>query len=145
MGGHLAPMSVGLPAMIPTYDDSTPAVTVKGPPYPGSQEVKLAAEKEQAMEAAQAVASKLQEMQDVKEEERKKKKDKKMAERIAQLEAKSASETKLSTEVLPLKTSTERILKRVEKQETEKKKSEKEDAKDSSKRSNSSEKKKKSK
>ena len=144
-GGHLAPMSVGLPAMIPTYDDSTPAVTVKGPPYPGSQEVKFAAEKEQAMVAAQAVASKLQEMQEAKEEERKRKKEKKMAERIAQTEAKSASEKKLSTEVVPSKTSSERILKQVEKQESEMKNSEIANANDSGKKQNGSEKKKKSK
>merc|ERR1719228_3117505 len=77
--------STGLPAMMPTYDDSAPPTPVKGPPYPGTQ--KVANEKEQAIIAAQAVASKLQEMQAAIEDERKKKKEQKMAERMAQMDA----------------------------------------------------------
>lgn len=105
--------STGLPAMIPTYDDSTP-VPVKGPPYPGSQ--KVANEKEKAIIAAQAIQSKLQEMQAAQKEEEKRKKEQKMAERIAQLEA---TQTEKEDAVAKLAVGSGRILEEVEKQETE--------------------------
>jgi len=110
------PFSAGLPAMIPTYDDSTPPTPVKGPPYPGTQ--KAASEKEQAIIAAQAVASKLQEMQAAKEDERKKKKEQKMAERMAQMDAKGEEKVQES-KVAPVKVATGRIFDEVEKQEIE--------------------------
>ena len=107
--------STGLPAMIPTYDDTAPPV-VKGPPYPGTQ--KIVNEKEQAMLAANAVASKLQEMQAAKEDERKKKKEQKFAERIALMEAVQKPEL-TSSPVSVSKAASGRILEEVEKQETE--------------------------
>ena len=110
--------SSGLPAMIPTYDDTAPPVLVKGPPYPGSQ--KVANEKEQAMIAAQAVQSKLQEMQALQKEEEKRKKEQKMAERIAMLEASQTEKKEESkNDSVSAKASTGRILEEVEKQETE--------------------------
>lgn len=128
------PLSAGLPAMIPTYDDSTPPIPVKGPPYPGSGIQKVASEKEQAIIAAQAVASKLQEMQAAKEDERKKKKEQKMAERMAQLEAKGDDKAHES-KALPAKVATGRILEEVEKQESEMKgKDIKEEVKESDKK-----------
>jgi len=137
------PLSAGLPAMIPTYDDSTPPTPVKGPPYPGTETQKVASEKEQAIIAAQAVASKLQEMQAAKEDERKKKKDQKMAERMAQLEAKG-DEKAPESKTLPAKIATGRILEEVEKQEIEKKEKDvKEDIKESEKKKHSEEKRKK--
>ena len=99
--------------MIPTYDDSTP-VHVKGPPYPGSQ--KVANEKEKAIIAAQAIQSKLQEMQAAQKEEEKRKKEQKMAERIAQLEAAQAEK---EDAVSKMAVGSGRILEEVEKQETE--------------------------
>ena len=102
--------------MIPTYDDTAPPVVVKGPPYPGTQ--KIVNEKEQAMLAANAVASKLQEMQAAKEDERKKKKEQKFAERIALMEAGGKPEL-TSSPVSVSKAASGRILEEVEKQETE--------------------------
>ena len=102
--------------MIPTYDDTAPPLVVKGPPYPGSQ--KIVNEKEQAMLAANAVASKLQEMQAAKEDERKKKKEQKFAERIALMEAVQKPEL-TSSPVSVSKAASGRILEEVEKQETE--------------------------
>ena len=102
--------------MIPTYDDTVPPVVMKGPPYPGSQ--KVVNEKEQAMLAANAVASKLQEMQAAKEDERKKKKEQKFAERIALMEAGQKPEH-TSSPVSVSKAASGRILEEVEKQETE--------------------------
>ena len=112
-GGSL--FRTGLPAMIPTYDDTLPAV-MKGPPYPGTQ--KILNEKEQAMIAANAVASKLQEMQAAKEDERKKKKEQKFAERIALMEAVPKQE-ETNSPVSAVKVESGRILEEVEKQETE--------------------------
>jgi len=111
------PFSTGLPAMMPTYDDSAPPTPVKGPPYPGTQ--KVANEKEQAIIAAQAVASKLQEMQAAIEDERKKKKEQKMAERMAQMDAAKKEEKVLENKVVPVKATTGRIFDEVEKQEIE--------------------------
>merc|ERR1712020_25796 len=91
--------------MIPTYDDTAPPVVMKGPPYPGSQ--KVVNEKEQVMLAANAVASKLQEMQAAKE-----------AERIALMEAVQKPEL-TSSPVSVSKAASGRILEEVEKQETE--------------------------
>jgi len=108
--------------MIPTYDDTTPPIMIRGPPYPGSQ--KVANEKEQAMIAAQAVQSKLQEMQAAQKEEEKKKKEQKVAERIAQLEAAQADKSESPNTAVP-KVATGRILEEVEKQETEMKDGEK--------------------
>lgn len=102
--------------MIPTYDDTAPPLVVKGPPYPGTQ--KIVNEKEQAMLAASAVASKLQEMQAAKEDERKKKKEQKFAERIALMEAGQKPEL-TSSPVSVSKAASGRILEEVEKQETE--------------------------
>jgi len=103
--------------MMPTYDDSAPPTPVKGPPYPGTQ--KVANEKEQAIIAAQAVASKLQEMQAAIEDERKKKKEQKMAERMAQMDAAKKEEKVLENKVVPVKATTGRIFDEVEKQEIE--------------------------
>ena len=112
--------STGLPAMIPTYDDSAPPALVKGTaPYPGSQ--KLVNEKEQAMIAAQAIQSKLQEMQAAQKEEEKRKKEQKMAERIALLESNKSDKEETVSNTL----TTGRILEEVEKQETEMKDGEK--------------------
>ena len=80
-----APAPSSLPTTIPTYDDSslspvkTPLPQPKATPTPP----KATLEKEAAMVAAQAVASKLQEMQVAKEEERRRRKEQKMAERLA--------------------------------------------------------------
>ena len=80
-----APAPSSLPTTIPTYDDSslspvkTPLPQPKAIPTPP----KATVEKEAAMVAAQAVASKLQEMQVAKEEERRRRKELKMAERLA--------------------------------------------------------------
>lgn len=109
----------GLPAMIPTYDDTALPLVVKGPPYPGTQ--KILNEKEQAMIAANAVANKLQEMQAMqaaKEDERKKKKEQKFAERIAIMEANQKPE-EIDSPVAATKTESVRILEEVERQETE--------------------------
>jgi len=103
--------------MMPTYDDSAPPTPVKGPPYPGTQ--KVANEKEQAIIAAQAVASKLQEMQAAIEDERKKKKEQKMAERMAQMDAAKKEEKVLENKIIPVKAATGRIFDEVEKQEIE--------------------------
>lgn len=139
------PFSAGLPAMIPTYDDSAPPTPVKGPPYPGSGTQKVANEKEQAIIAAQAVASKLQEMQAAKEDERKKKKEQKMAERLALMDAKREEKVQ-ETKVVPVKVATGRIFDEVEKQEIEmKEKDVKMDVKDSEKKKNSEEKRRKKK
>merc|ERR1719438_564777 len=72
------------------------------------------------MIAAQAVQSKLQEMQAMQKEEEKRKKEQKMAERIAMLEA-SQTEKKeeIKNDSVSAKASTGRILEEVEKQETE--------------------------
>ena len=106
--------------MIPTYDDSAPPALVKGTaPYPGSQ--KLVNEKEQAMIAAQAIQSKLQEMQAAQKEEEKRKKEQKMAERIALLESNKSDKEETVSNTL----TTGRILEEVEKQETEMKDGEK--------------------
>ena len=115
-GGGGSLFSLGLPAMIPTYDDTVPPVVMKGPPYPGSQ--KIVNEKEQARLAANAVASKLQEMQAAKEDERKKKKEQKFAERIALMEAVQKPD-QTSSPVSVNKAASGRILEEVEKQETE--------------------------
>jgi hypothetical protein len=73
-------------------------------------------EKEAAMVAAQAVASKLQEMQAAKEEERRVRKEQKMAERLA------AQLTEVAAEALqvegPVRAATGRILDMVERRET---------------------------
>merc|ERR1719369_1601392 len=137
------PFSTGLPAMMPTYDDSAPPTPVKGPPYPGTQ--KVANEKEQAIIAAQAVASKLQEMQAAIEDERKKKKEQKMAERMAQMDA-AKKEKVLENKVVPVKATTGRIFDEVEKQEIEmKEKDVKTEVKDSEKKKLEKRKKKKDK
>merc|ERR1712098_289076 len=78
----------------------------------------------QAMIAAQAVQSKLQEMQAAQKEEEKKKKEQKVAERIAQLEAAQADKSESPNPAVP-KVATGRILEEVEKQETEMKDGEK--------------------
>merc|ERR550519_615680 len=107
-----------LPATIPTYDDSSP---VKTPAPVGSR---AQVEKEAATLAAQAVASKLQEMQLAKEEERRKRKEQKMAERLAaQLTEVVVDEGKKEEEV---RTGTSRILDMVEKQEQYKEEAEEE-------------------
>jgi len=112
-----------LPATIPTYDDTSPVKTAA--PAGGS---KAQVEKEAATLAAQAVASKLQEMQLAKEEERRKRKEQKMAERLAaQLTETVAVEGKKQEEEVRTGT-TGRILDMVEKQEQIKEEAEDEDA-----------------
>ena len=107
-----------LPATIPTYDDSSPVKTTA----PAGTRAQV--EKEAATLAAQAVASKLQEMQLAKEEERRKRKEQKMAERLAaQLTEVAVDEVKKEEEV---RTGTGRILDMVEKQEQHKEETEEE-------------------
>ena len=102
--------------MIPTYDDTAPSVN--NPPYPGS--MKVANEKEQAMNAAQAIQSKLQEMEAAQKEEERRKKEQKMAERIAMLEAaQTVKDDDDNSSNNVSKAATGRILEEVEKQETE--------------------------
>ena len=103
--------------MIPTYDDTTAPAHVKGLPYPGSQ--KVANEKEQALSAAQAIQSKLQEMEAAQREEERRKKEQKMAERIAMLEATQSTEQEDVKTASVSKAATGRILEQVEKHETE--------------------------
>ena len=111
-----------LPATIPTYDDSSPVKT----PTPAGSRAQV--EKEAATLAAQAVASKLQEMQLAKEEERRKRKEQKMAERLAaQLTEVVVDEGKKEEEV---RTGTGRILDMVEKQEQHKEEAGEEGEKD---------------
>ena len=111
-----------LPATIPTYDDSSP---VKAAVSVGSR---AQVEKEAATLAAQAVASKLQEMQLAKEEERRKRKEQKMAERLAaQLTEVAVDDGRKEEEV---RTGTGRILDMVEKQEQHKEEAEEEIEKD---------------
>ena len=102
-----SPKTSSLPTTIPTYDDTTP---------PKSRQGAALAEREAAMVAAQAVASKLQEMQAAKEEDRRRKKELKIAERLAaQLEAKSEDFVKQAEE--EVRVAGGRILDMVEKQE----------------------------
>ena len=110
------PVSTGLPAMIPTYDDTTSPAHVKGLPYPGS--IKVANEKEQALNAAQAIQSKLQEMEAAQKEEERRKKEQRMAERIAMMEATQSTEEGVKAANVS-KAATGRILEQVEKHETE--------------------------
>ena len=94
-----------LPTTIPTYDDTRPAANPQA-----------LGEKEAATLAAQAVASKLQEMQAAKEEERRRKKEQKMADRLAaQLSEVAAEVQEAEQEVV--RTATGRILDMVERQE----------------------------
>lgn len=94
-----------LPTTIPTYDDTRPAATPQA-----------LGEKEAATLAAQAVASKLQEMQAAKEEERRRKKEQKMADRLAaQLSEVAAEVQEAEQEVV--RAATGRILDMVERQE----------------------------
>jgi len=82
-------LSTGLPAKIPTYNDSHPdkvESSTNRPPYPGTRSEQVAQEREQASKAAESVAAKLQEMQAAKEEERRKKREARMAERMAMME-----------------------------------------------------------
>ena len=80
-----APAPSSLPTTIPTYDDTSlsPAKAALPQPKATPTPPKATVEKEAAMVAAQAVASKLQEMQVAKEEERRRRKEQKMAERLA--------------------------------------------------------------
>merc|ERR1719495_1460698 len=107
--------SGSLPATIPTYDDSSPAKSAA----PAGSRAQV--EKEAATLAAQAVASKLQEMQLAKEEERRKRKEQKMAERLAAQLTEVPVEENKKEEV---KTGTGRILDMVEKQEQNKEEAE---------------------
>jgi len=105
-----------LPATIPTYDDSSPVKSAA--PAAGGSRAQV--EKEAATLAAQAVASKLQEMQVAKEEERRKRKEQKMAERLAaQLTEVAVDDTGKKKEE-EVRTGTGRILDMVEKQEQHK-------------------------
>ena len=89
------PTSGSLPATIPTYDDSSPAKSAA----PAGSRAQV--EKEAATLAAQAVASKLQEMQLAKEEERRKRKEQKMAERLAAQLTEVPVEENKKEEVMP--------------------------------------------
>lgn len=96
------PLATGLPATVPTYDN-TPNLIQPQPKVP--------VEKEQAMAAAQMVTTKLLEMQAAKEAERTKKREQRMAERIALM---SGGEPGREAEN---KVATGRILEQVELQE----------------------------
>lgn len=115
-------LSTGLPAKIPTYNDTHPDKAESKdsrPPYPGTRSEQVAQEREQASKAAESVAAKLQEMQAAKEEERRKKREARMAERMAMMEpATEVKEEKIDPKVSKV-ASGPSILEALEKKEVE--------------------------
>jgi len=107
------PLATGLPATIPTYDNT--------PMEPSQPQVPV--EKEQAIAAAQMVTTKLMEMQAAKEAERQKKREQRMAERMALMSGEQVAQPKLDSNGGELqqqqqqRAATGRILEQVELQE----------------------------